>query len=590
MAIGAALMEHGCVGSISVSDKPARPFGQPGAGDAQVSAQSAVTGSIVWPAIALFVLALLVRLLGNSSLPVHRDEFFHFLAAQSWASDGSLAILDGAYPRASGYTVLTGLAFLAADQSSLFIARLPAVLAGTLLVPAVFVWVRRNFTRRAGWMAALLLCFADLSVEVSQFARFYTLQALLLWVGATAIYDALHRGGSIRYSVPWFAVAALCFLAAFHLQVTTLIPLAGLGIYLGGYVLSRPGMSSLLLQKRYRPWLVLTAFALLAGGVAAALSLPVLGEFRKTSLWAQETRDDVLYYVRIFLDRFLILTLIFPVSVWWVLSRRSQAGYFCLALFLVAFAAHSLAGMKSFRYITYAFPYFFVLIAVAMDFLLSALSPIVASGVEFLAGKRRLGRVGASSRPFIQASVLVLIAFVAIAGNRAYAHTFKRIAIDVHRIASRPAAFMQEPPDQPWSGASWRLRAAIGSPSLLVVADDVRTVHYLGPFDLLINRSRITDIEPQVEFGQDFRTGRRVVGSGLTLARVAACYPSGVILVPDDRWELDTAVPPDVRAAIEAVAQPITPGVEGFHLFRWQHAVRQAGCGQLRAKVKDHSM
>jgi hypothetical protein len=543
--------------------------------------------AILWPALVLLALALFVRLLGNASLPVHRDEFFHLLAAQSWADSGRLTILGGAYPRASGYSMLTGLAFLAFGQSGIFVARLPALLAGALLVPAVFIWVRGRFSPRIAWIAALLVCFSDLMVEVSQFARFYTLQALFIWIGSAAVDGALHGGGSVRSSVARLLAAAVCFLAALHLQMTTMIHLAGIGAYLAAYTLSHPSIVPFLSRRRHWPWLIFAAIALLAAGIAAAPSLPI-DQFRDTSLWAQEHQDDVQYYVRIVLDRFLILALLFPLAVWLVVSRRSQVGLYCLMLFLVAFTAHSFAGMKSIRYIIYSLPFFFVLAAIAIDFLLSALWPAVSAALEHAAGKRWF-RLSAPARTAATSLILVLCAFLTIAGNRACAHTLKRIAIDTHRIALAPSSFAEEPPDEPWRGASGQLRAAIGTPSLFVVADDMRTVHYLGPFDLLISGSRITDITPPVEFGTDFRTGRRVIGSGATLAEVAACYPDGVILAPDDRWQRDSAVPPDVKTAIRGFARPIRPGVRGFHLFRWQHQVRGTRCPEIRAKVENHS-
>jgi hypothetical protein len=243
--------------------------------------------------------------------------------------------------------------------------------------------------------------------------------------------------------------------------------------------------------------------------------------------------------------------------------------------------------MKSFRYLFYALPFFFVLAAIATDLMLSALSRRVASRS---AAMDRKGRATILPSGRIVTPVLLgLIAFTAIAGNWSIARSVKRIAVDARQAAIRPANLVSQPPDWPWQGASSELRNAIGTPSLFVVADDLRAVHYLGTFDLLINRSRISDIVPAVEFGRDFRTGRRVVGSGALLAEIAACYPDGAILVPNERWGVPYAVPPDVTRVIEDFAQPISPGVEGFHLYRWRHSPRGARCPYLRARIADRS-
>ena len=556
--------------------------------NAEMPTPTAAGPMLAYQALALFVLALLVRLLGNASMPVHVDEYYHLLAGQSWADDGSLAILDGAYPRARGYTALTGLTFLVFGEAGMFVARLPALLAGALLVPIMFWWAARNVTLRAALLAALMLCFADIAVEQSQFARFYTLHALLVWLGATATYGALYSSSSTKSALLRLLGAGGCFLTALHLQVTTLIHLAGLGLFVAGFALTRPGVLSFISQRRFRPWLIMAAIAAVSAVVAAALALPLASEFRQTSLWAEEHRNDLLFYARNFLMRMPILTFLALLSVWLTISRRLRTGYFCLALFVIPFIAHSLAGMKSFRYLLYALPFFFVLAAIAADLMLSKLSRLIASVLASMDSKGRAA-IPLHSRPIFTTFLLVLVAFTAIAGNWSFARSLKRIAIDVHRSAMQPATLVSSPPDEPWSGASRQLRTAIGNPTLLVVADDLRAVHYLGTFDLLINRSRISDISPAVEFGRDFRTGRRVVGSGALLAEIAACYPDGAILVPNERWGLHSAVPAEVTRAIEDFAEPTRPIVDGFHLYRWQHSPRGARCPSLRARIADPS-
>ena len=540
-------------------------------------------------ALGLFALALLVRLLGNASQPVHVDEFYHLLAGQSWADHGRLSILDGVYTRARGYTMLTGLVFLALDHSSMFIARIPSLLSGALLVPAVFLWTRRTFSLRVAWIAGLLLCFADIALEVSQFARFYALHALFVWFGSVAVYRALEPRRSLRAAFLSLGWSAICFLIALHLQVTTVIHVAGVGVFVAGVLATRPPVRGILEERRYWPWLAAAALLLVVIGFVAMRNFSIVERFRDTSYWALESKDDVLFYLQIFLDRLLILSLLLPLALWLVVVRRWRAGLFCLALFIVPFVAHSLAGMKSFRYLFYALPFFFILTAVAIDFLLAKLSQGLASLMAGW-GERHGGAFGPPALATIIGSAAFLAGAAAIVGNRAEAHGLKRLAVDAYRVARAPASLFAEPPDKPWTKVSPNWSAVIGSPSLLVVADDVRTLHYLGrPFDVLINRSRITDISPAVEFGRDFRTGRRVIGQGRTLARVASCYADGVIVVPDDRWAFDFAVPANVTRAIERIAAPIQPGVKGFHLYRWQHPVHGEDCAEIRAEIASHS-
>ena len=55
-----------------------------------------------------FVLAFAVRA-ANFQHPPITDELYHLLAAASWAADGSLAIAEGEYLRASAFTKLIGV-------------------------------------------------------------------------------------------------------------------------------------------------------------------------------------------------------------------------------------------------------------------------------------------------------------------------------------------------------------------------------------------------------------------------------------------------------------------------------------------------
>ena len=62
---------------------------------------------------------------------------------------------------------------------------MPSVIAGSLLVVAVFLWTRSVAGSLAAWIAALFVALAPISIQVSQFARFYALQGLVFWLAAT---------------------------------------------------------------------------------------------------------------------------------------------------------------------------------------------------------------------------------------------------------------------------------------------------------------------------------------------------------------------------------------------------------------------
>jgi hypothetical protein len=115
-----------------------------------------VSAHHVWLApLVLFTITILARLPGLADLPMN-DEFYTLLAARGWLLEGEPRIADGLYPRAELFTILTAQ-FFAALGESFVVARLPALVAGGLLVVLVFVWTRAQAGQLAAWIAALLL-------------------------------------------------------------------------------------------------------------------------------------------------------------------------------------------------------------------------------------------------------------------------------------------------------------------------------------------------------------------------------------------------------------------------------------------------
>jgi hypothetical protein len=102
--------------------------------------------------VALAALCPITRLTSLDHNP-HEDELTQLLAARSLLADGTLAIDGGQpYTRAWVYTYLVAGAFRVGGEG-LPVGRLPAVLFGTLLVLALFVWLRGPAGRAGAWAA-----------------------------------------------------------------------------------------------------------------------------------------------------------------------------------------------------------------------------------------------------------------------------------------------------------------------------------------------------------------------------------------------------------------------------------------------------
>ena len=112
--------------------------------------------------------------------------------------------------------------------------RLPSLIAGTLLIPALFVTGRELFDRRTGLLAALLATVAPLLIWYSQesrpYAMFMLFATLAVWAQVRVIRD-----GRARY---WVAYGALT-IALLYTHYFSVIPIAIQQVAFGAVAWSR---------------------------------------------------------------------------------------------------------------------------------------------------------------------------------------------------------------------------------------------------------------------------------------------------------------------------------------------------------------
>ncbi len=140
-----------------------------------------------------------------------------------------------------------------------FVLRLPAMVAGTLTVPAVYLLGKRAFGTRVGLIAALLTAVLPYAVWYSQEARNYALFMLLTTVQTYFAFTAVKFGRRLD----WLGLAVFTTLSLYN-HYLALAATAGVivyvGLFLGLDLLSR-------LSTRMR-W-VAALIVVLAAGAAA---------------------------------------------------------------------------------------------------------------------------------------------------------------------------------------------------------------------------------------------------------------------------------------------------------------------------------
>ncbi|MGK2909927.1 MAG: ArnT family glycosyltransferase [Sphingobium sp.] len=483
------------------------------------------------------------------STPVRVDEYYTLFAARSWADNGTFAILDGEYTRARLFTILIGATYDLLGHASILIARLPTALAAGALVTLLFSWVRQRVDITAATAAAITLALSGYTLDVAHFARFYAPQALTVLGAAMLVFAAAGKEGAA--SLIRLAAAAALLALGFHLQPTTIIAAAAIALW---FVLER--FEAIREYLQHRRLLALSALGLAC--MAAAVIAPALLErYATASVWAQEHQYDRLFYVQEFARQIPALLILFPVAAVVALRRDRRLALLALIIIVTTVVAHSFAAMKAGRYVYYCLPFVAVIFGLA-----------TSSFAEKVISATNVARIA-----LIAGGLAILLV------NPSYRHTIKTahqslITLEDSRSISAPA-------DPIWDQAAPALRQLIGPNDFLIASDDLRTIAFLRPHDMLINASHLSDLGATQDFTRDVRTGRPILGSVAGLDRVIDCRDDGLIVVDDAHWRTPKGVPAAVADRIEQRALPVRPRVENFQLFRWHHRA-SATCPWVR--------
>ena len=524
--------------------------------------------------LVLGVAALGVRVVHLGHTP-HYDEFYHILAARAWIDHGTLCIhhCRAPYTRALLFTALVAGMFKIAGVS-IIAARIPSVVAGALWVVVVAWWTGRVAGRTAGWTAGALLLVDPGAIYLSQLARFYALHALAFWLGAVWVFFALEPRRPRRSRAGYLAAAAAAFAVALHLQITTMIGLAALGVWavmdLAGRGLER------VRTRRSWQW----GAAVVAAGMAGGLLWFTLSghlahlwyQYQWTNLWTNENSSDPRFFFLFFRRQYDWLWELLPIAAAVSLYRAPRAALFLITVFATGFVLHSFAGFKAFRVIYYLVPFMLALWGIALANAVPALLRLAGDAAERVAGHqaRAVRRAGALTL------LLVFAGFVLI-GNDMLATT--RLMLT--------RSDRDYPPNNPpyrgyadWASAAPQIRPRLSSARVVVVTAVNKALWYLGRADVAISQNQMYDGHGgfSADFAPDYQSGVPLIRRPRSMERLLACYPSGLVVSERGHWRRASAVPDTVADIVERYAQPIkVAGDPDLLVFRWTHPAAIAG-------------
>ncbi|HLV26833.1 MAG TPA: glycosyltransferase family 39 protein [Gemmatimonadales bacterium] len=497
--------------------------------------------------LALLVFAVLVRL-PLLDRPPHIDELFHALAAQSLLEDGDLATLDGnEYSRAKLFTYIVAGSFAMFGEN--FVAgRLVPLMCGVLLVLALYAVVRRHAGMFAGVAAATMLALDPISIQLAQFTRFYTLHALLFWLGAWSGYRLVSASATTRQRVLHGIVLVVTLLAARHLQATTLIGMVGVGAWMVAILIHR-GISTLsaVPPVMRRSPVLSTAVVLVVGavgGIAISLLIPplrsLLGGFVYVPRWAMETAGDSRFYLRQIAGDWPLLWLGFPVIALGALKRAPRAASFALTVFLAVVVLHSLAAWKADRYIFYGMPFFFAVCGMGAAWIAGFFLDTASRMLEPIGGARWARTVPAVSWMMLLltgAFALVQMPGVRRAGR--WLTERQPMNADGSPGVGRPD----------WAAATDSLIPYVARDAEVLTSNDVKAVFYLDRVDGLLHRPE--PLNPSPADTTSPYTGRPRIFTVTRLREQLDDDDLTLIVVEASHWRTDFAVPNEVADEIE---------------------------------------
>jgi hypothetical protein len=518
----------------------------------------------------VLLVALALRLIQLNHAP-HFDEFYHLLAANSRLADGDMCIAECLHPYNRGglFTMLVAGA-IGIFGDSLVSARLVPLLGGLLLTVGVFAWTWHVAGRTAAVVAGLLVALSPEAIFISQFIRFYAWQALLVWVGATAVFLVVHPPSALdrRRRIVLLAGAAVALFGAFSLQVTSLIALAALGVWL----LIDPIATWAAGEAKVRPrrLAILVGGTLVLGAAAAFVAYrsgmvdPLWARYRQVNMFEVAEASDIRYYHNFFLRTYPTLYTLLPVAFVISLWKHPAAAKFCAAMFGVSIVAHSGGGFKATRFVFYTMPFFFALWGLALS---AVLPPLAKAAREGMASW--LGAEQDSRRATVGGALLVGVAALAVlASNSAYNTTWKMATLtDAEWPASKP--LYRGRPE--WRPAVATIKAITDTAEVVVTSASVKAHYFLNRSDVEIDASRLFYSGGfNADFWLDWRVGQPVIRTADAMDRLISCYSSGVVVMEKHSWGTRWRTIAETAEFIASHLEELPlPDGSDLRLFRW---------------------
>jgi hypothetical protein len=136
------------------------------------------------------------------------------------------------------------------------------------------------------------------------------------------------------------------------------------------------------------------------------------------------------------------------------------------------------------------------------------------------------------------------------------------------------------------------MASRLADAAIVLTTDELSAFYYLGRYDVLISKSRLSELPNHSEFSLDPRTGRPVIATPESLALIMDCYPDGLIVADTGRWGNPAQLDDAVANLVEGRAEEVEIPAAGMLAYVWRQpndARRVDACASLPARLADHA-
>lgn len=448
---------------------------------------------VLLTALAMILAALALRWENLNRIDFNIDELNHIYAAKSLNANGEPALPAGThYNRAYAFTRLCAatIDWLPGDLG----ARLPSLFFGIASLALLFWMTRQWFGNFCALLTLFFLAFSFEHSVYSFFIRMYTLQQFLFLLMVLVGFHLVHfplaelfsrgnRSADVRTAAPWVRAGALLtafavlFLLSIHIHRLNLIILIIL------YVYSLWELAVTFLQRGIRGGMdTASLWIVLCGTVIAVVIILTFREevselyqkIRTPLSWAVGNADNTKYYYQALKEYYPFFWSLFPICAIVSAVSGGKQARLVLTAFCIPFLFQSLIlATKAQRYLFYALPFLFMTVsygtALAMNGLIDRITPITSRFEN-----RSL------QNALLTVLTVVLMGWVL----RVNDPSFLERSLQIRFGAANVLAGVSFPK---WRNIADKLKPSIGGDTVIITAEALPTLYYLGKLDYVVN-------------------------------------------------------------------------------------------------------